>query len=61
MVFMKNDENTSSAASHAALRINIAHLAFRVDADDSPGLNFSLQALLGNPGETRAEALGSVS
>jgi hypothetical protein len=31
---MKNDEKTRRAANHAAMRINIGHLAFDVDADD---------------------------
>src|SRR5207247_7060918 len=41
IVFMKNDENTRRAASHAAMTINIGHLAFHTDADDSPGLDLS--------------------
>jgi hypothetical protein len=32
---MKNDENTRMAATHAAMTINIGHLASHVDADDS--------------------------
>jgi hypothetical protein len=37
IVFMKNDENTRRAASHAAMTINIGHLASHVDAGDSAG------------------------
>src|SRR5439155_20606164 len=37
IVFMKNDENTRRAATHAAMTINIGHLASHVDAYDSPG------------------------
>ena len=52
IVFMKNDENTRMAATHAAMTINIGHLASRVDADDS-GLNsLSARALLEGRNET---------
>src|SRR5213593_4349821 len=37
IVFMKNDENTRRAATHAAMTINIGHLASHVDAYDSSG------------------------